>query len=483
MKVLALLVGAAALLAATSGQAQVPAGSYAQSCSNAQVAGNVLRARCRTMSGAVVDTTLNLPCAGSIDNINGKLTCTGAPAAGVPPGSYLQSCGNARVQDGTLNADCRRANQTVAQASLRLPCTGGKIDNLNGVLTCVGGSTPPPPPPSNTATLTVPRMTGGLIMTQGGTLAIWCGQDDGNNNANHCSVTQPKGSKLTIATYPMKGHGFGGWTGACSGTSQMCSVTLDADKSLGATFPSFDLTATAPSNGSISGAGLNCGTTCKLPQVPGSSQSVNANPALGYVFESWGGACAGKPNPCALTMDATKAVTVTFKSVATRKISATAPANGSIQGSGLSCGTTCSAPQTTGSKPSIVAAPATGYVFASWGGDCANQGQNCTLDMSADRTATATFRSVGTATLTVPRMTGGLIMTQGGTLAIWCGQDDGNNNANHCSTTVTNGTRLTIAAYPMNGKKLDAWSGACTGAAQMCTVVVDSNKTLGATFK
>ena len=105
-------------------------------------------------------------------------------------------------------------------------------------------------------------------------------------------------------------------------------------------------------------------------------------------------------------MDADKSVTVNFKSVATRKITATAPANGSIQGAGLNCGATCSAPQTTGSKPSVVAAPATGYQFASWGGDCANQGQTCSLDMSADRAVTATFKSVGTGTLTV-RLPGG----------------------------------------------------------------------------
>ena len=75
-------------------QAQVPAGSYAQSCSNIGVAGNVLRARCRTMAGSMVDTQLTLPCNGSIDNINGALRCTAAPQGNVPAGSYLQSCGD-----------------------------------------------------------------------------------------------------------------------------------------------------------------------------------------------------------------------------------------------------------------------------------------------------------------------------------------------------------------------------------------------------
>ena len=480
------ILAVSAVLGATWAHAQAPAGSYSQSCSNVQVSANVLHAKCRSMQGAMVDTSLGLPCNGSIDNINGRLMCTGAPQAGVPPGSYLQSCGDARVQGGVLYANCRRANQSVAQATLALPCTGGRIDNLNGVLTCVGGTTPPPPPPPpkpTTVTLTVTRMTGGLVMSQDSAMSIWCGNDDGNNNANKCVAKLAPGSRLAIAYYPMKGNSFVGWTGACSGTNQMCNVTFDADKALGASFKSFSLTATAPANGAIGGAGLNCGSTCKQPLIPGSTASISANPALGYVFGAWGGACASKPNPCSLVMDADKAVSVTFKSVATRKITATAPSNGSIQGSGLNCGGTCSAAQTTGNKSQIVAAPATGYHFAAWGGDCANQGQTCTLDMSADRSVSATFKSVGSSTLTVTRMTGGLLMSQDSQMLIWCGNDDGNNNANKCSATVTNGTRIDLAAYPKSGMKLGAWTGACTGTAQMCSVVVDSNKTLGATFK
>jgi hypothetical protein len=141
------IVAVAAILGAGAAHAQTPSGSYAQSCSNIQVSGNVLHAKCRTMAGGLVDTQLSLPCSGSIDNINGNLTCTGAPAAGVPPGSYLQSCGDARVQNSVLYANCRRANQTVAQASLALPCNG-KIDNLNGVLSCTGGAAPAPAPGS-----------------------------------------------------------------------------------------------------------------------------------------------------------------------------------------------------------------------------------------------------------------------------------------------------------------------------------------------
>ncbi|HEY2629896.1 MAG TPA: CVNH domain-containing protein [Usitatibacter sp.] len=130
------------LTCAGAPMAAVPHGSYSQSCTGAQMvpSTSVLKAQCRTMSGAMVETSLTLPCNGTIDNINGKLTCTGAPMTAVPPGSYLQSCGNARVAGGVLQANCRRADQVTVAATLKLPCTSGRIDNLNGVLTCVGGS-------------------------------------------------------------------------------------------------------------------------------------------------------------------------------------------------------------------------------------------------------------------------------------------------------------------------------------------------------
>src|SRR5260221_303892 len=286
MKVLSSVALAGLLLAASASQAQVPGGSYAQSCSGAQVAGNVLKAKCRTMSGSMVDTSLNLPCQGSIDNINGKLTCSGAPAANAPQGSYLQSCAEARVQDNTLHAKCRRANQTVADASLKLPCTG-KIDNLNGVLTCVGGTAPP------------------------------------------------------------------------TGT----------------------VTASPPNRAAMTPA-INCGTSCASNVAPGTGVTVQANPANGFVFDKWAGACAGKSNPCALTVSGDQNVSATFKSVGTTTVTATAPANGVIGGSGLNCGATCSAKVTSGSNFTVGGSPASNqkcYVFDKWTGDCAGQGASCNL--------------------------------------------------------------------------------------------------------
>ena len=137
MRLNAFVTCAGLLLIAGTSQAQIPGGTYMETCTNARVHNEELHARCRTMSGAMVDTSLHLPCHGSIDNIDGRLMCRGAPVTGVPGGSYLQSCSDARVENRVLYAHCRRRNQSMNWTSLPLPCPSHRIDNLDGILTCV----------------------------------------------------------------------------------------------------------------------------------------------------------------------------------------------------------------------------------------------------------------------------------------------------------------------------------------------------------
>jgi len=64
--------------------------------------------------------------------------------SGVPQGSYLSSCSNARIVDGILEASCRQADQQYRDTTLVNPfgCSNG-VDNSNGKLVC---SNPPAAP-------------------------------------------------------------------------------------------------------------------------------------------------------------------------------------------------------------------------------------------------------------------------------------------------------------------------------------------------
>ena len=63
-----------------------------------------------------------------------------AQAQGVPPGPYLQTCNDVRMERDRLVAVCRRLdgrpNRTVLDEPRRC---GGVIENIDGVLRCGGG--------------------------------------------------------------------------------------------------------------------------------------------------------------------------------------------------------------------------------------------------------------------------------------------------------------------------------------------------------
>lgn len=58
-----------------------------------------------------------------------------------------------------------------------------------------------------------------------------------SGGASGCGATYSAGTVVTLSSSPAAGYVFTGWTGACSGSSTTCSVTLNsASQSVGATF-------------------------------------------------------------------------------------------------------------------------------------------------------------------------------------------------------------------------------------------------------
>src|SRR5215468_6820786 len=113
--VLAFFVGAMVLSAAA---ADIPLGSYQQTCRDIKLRGDSLRAKCETTRYQWVRTQLDDVdrCVGDITNINGQLTCNKNNAP--PDGTYLQTCKNVRVRYNTLWARCKNMNGQWVDTSL-----------------------------------------------------------------------------------------------------------------------------------------------------------------------------------------------------------------------------------------------------------------------------------------------------------------------------------------------------------------------------
>jgi hypothetical protein len=79
-------------------------------------------------------------------------------------------------------------------------------------------------------TLTVARAgTGsGRVDTSGTSTGIDCGLD--------CSQPYDPGAQVTLSATPSTGSSFAGWSGGCTGTQATCVVTVDAAKTVTATF-------------------------------------------------------------------------------------------------------------------------------------------------------------------------------------------------------------------------------------------------------
>lgn len=124
----------------------LPGGSWSQSCRNAQLRGDQLYAQCRGRDGNWHNTRIDLDrCGrgGTVGNNNGELVCErlGQGAGNFPPGSWNQSCRNARMEgrDGdTLRAECRTRDGRWIQTRLDTDRCGRNraVANNNGQLVC-----------------------------------------------------------------------------------------------------------------------------------------------------------------------------------------------------------------------------------------------------------------------------------------------------------------------------------------------------------
>jgi hypothetical protein len=130
----------AATMVLSSAAMDNPPGSYQQTCKSIKMHGDTLQAKCETRDGRWVRTSLDDAdqCAGDITNIDGQLTCNRNTSP--PEGTYAQSCKNIRVRYNTLYARCKTMSGQWIDTSLNdfNRCTGG-IGNFDGQLRCGTG--------------------------------------------------------------------------------------------------------------------------------------------------------------------------------------------------------------------------------------------------------------------------------------------------------------------------------------------------------
>ena len=240
--------------------------------------------------------------------------------------------------------------------------------------------------------------------------------------AGSCTTPAANGETVVLVVAPDPDSLFTGWSGtACRGTTNPCTVTMDAAKSVTANFqPSLHLLTVnfaGAGTGTVTGGGLGeCATWstvgCRANVPYGRSVTLTATadssidfPETSSVFKGWEGAvgCGTAPT-CTVTMNQARAPLARFEPATfpiTVEIGGTAW--GRVQtkvGPPFSCerppgshpavATTCTFRAPNGSKLTLGASRDAGSSFRGWAVVCTGTA-DCTFTANAAKRVTAQF--------------------------------------------------------------------------------------------
>jgi hypothetical protein len=141
---------------------------------------------------------------------------------------------------------------------------------------------------------------------------------------------------------------------------------------------------------------------------------------------------------------------------------------------GINCRSSCTAAYNSGAMVTLTPTPASGLGFTGWSGDCSGTG-SCLLDMTTDRSVTASFVAVN-FTLSVDKAGSGTgtVYDVSNPPGIDCGV--------LCSASYAAGLVVGLAAVPDAGMTFSGWSGGGCSGTSNCAIPLDSDTTLVATF-
>lgn len=294
---------------------------------------------------------------------------------------------SAKKWGGSLRAT--RVSVLLGSALLLSACIGGGDDNNTG----------PVLPPSlgiNTLSVSVAG-TGSVVSAPAG---ISCDA--------RCIADFAPDSTVTLTASPAAGQLFTSWGGDCAGTTPTCTVTMQAARTVTASFnapaaSTVSLAVSVSGGGSLRStpAGIDCGSNCTAAFPADTSVVLNATPFVGQVQTGWGGACVGAGQTCTVVMSQARTASALFAAAPAvlRTLTVTSTGSGLVRSQpvGIDCGSVCSAGFGDGANVVLTAAPNAGQRFNGWTGSCSGSTPTCAVAMSSNLSVGASFASAAAA--------------------------------------------------------------------------------------
>lgn len=363
--------------------------------------------------------------------------------------------------------------------------------------------------------------------------------------APYDSASFAAGSEVMLTAIPAAGSSFGGWSGACTGKTEICSIVMDRAKEATAFFvrgepaaepPSVSLpppsappstppssvpspqprpspqpapsppysppgviNSTIPQGMSLSvtklGSGavvsrdrnISCGSKCSYNYEKGSTVTLEAVPSAGYVFGGWEG-CDTKEPICVLTIKRAKKIrALFFPSRVQLSVSNSGGGYVTSPDHKIFCSPYCIGDYLSGSEVKLTAVNSLNSIFRGWGGACSGTKETCTILINGSANVSANFEIIKPPEylLTVSKSDGGEVISSDS--RINCGTD--------CNESYKEDETVTLVAKPLvlyhdaartrlwYAYSFEGWGGACIGQNLTCTVDMDAAKRVVANFK
>src|SRR3989338_4959655 len=319
--------------------------------------------------------------------------------------------------------------------------------------------------------------------------------------------TYTSGSTVTVTAAADATSQLDNWSSGCAsanissdGSSGWCTVQMTASKTVTASFKSkttstATYTLTVNKSSTPSGSLSTNTVTGAGTYTSGSTVTVTAAADATSQLDNWSSGCAsanissdGSSGWCTVQMTASKTVTATFKTKTTSTATYTLTVNKSSTPSGSTANGTVTGAgtYTSGSTVTVTAAADSSSQLDNWSSGCASANISsdgssgwCTVQMTASKTVTASFKSKTSSTnyvLTVSKQSvngGNGTVTISPTTATSCGYGCFNYPA---------GERVILVASPNSGSTFSGWSGDCVGLGLTCNVTMSLAKNVIATF-
>jgi hypothetical protein len=281
------------------------------------------------------------------------------------------------------------------------------------------------------------------------------------------------GTSVTLKAEPDRGRSVATWGGTgCSGMSNSCTVTVNANTSVMVTFgnaPSYSWdTEASPSSGGkisqvLSADGKTYDGNSSGGGYRGDAVSLKATPKPGYTFAGWsGGGCSGT-GICAFSLSGDTVIRATFAPITHALTLIASPPGGGTVSAGES-GT--EAAYAEGSSVTLTAVPSAGYIFTGWsGGDCTGNGSSCRVTIRGETKVVANF------TAPLYKLSTGAVPKEGGRVEL-----------DPSATNYARGTRVVATAIPAPGYSLYLWHLGCKGTSPSCAVTANADAAFVAYF-